>query len=209
MASWESGTVSTGSDSRTRCAWANLHQDDPALLAYHDAEWGTPNPGTNAVFEALTLGIFQAGLGWLTVFHKRDAFRAAFHGFDPSRVALMGDSDVSGLLQNPSIIRNEAKIRSTLSNAAAMLHSKMTLSDIAYSFRPTNQARPLLGGDVASQTDESNALSRRLKAEGYVFIGPTSAYAFMQTIGVVNDHVQGCFRGDELETLDRAAYGVG
>ncbi|WP_159603992.1 DNA-3-methyladenine glycosylase I [Agromyces humi] len=199
MSDWASGAASTGGDHRTRCAWATAHQHDEALLAYHDHEWGTPGGSESAVFEALTLGIFQAGLGWLTVFHKRDAFRAAFHDFDPVRVAQMDDADVAALLQDPGIIRNEAKIRSTLRNAAVVAASEFALSDLANGVRPPEHRRPSPGAAVPSHTPESESLSRRLKADGYVFIGPTSAYAFMQAIGVVNDHVVGCYRGDELE----------
>lgn len=199
MSDWASGTASTGADQRSRCAWATAHERDEALLAYHDHEWGTPGGTESAVFEALTLGIFQAGLGWLTVFHKRAAFRAAFHDFDPARVARMDDADVAVLLQDPGIIRNEAKIRSTLRNAAVVAASEFALADLAIGTGPREHQRPSPGATVPSHTPESEALSRRLKAEGYVFIGPTSAYAFMQAIGVVNDHVVGCFRGDELE----------
>ena len=199
MADWDSGDATTGADARSRCAWATARERDGALLAYHDREWGTPGGSERAVFEALTLGIFQAGLGWLTVFHKREAFRAAFHDFDPGRVARMDDAEVAALLQDPGIIRNEAKIRSTLRNAAALVASESALSDLAFGIRPPVHERPSPGATVPSHTAESEALSRRLKAEGYVFIGPTSAYAFMQAIGVVNDHVVGCFRGDELE----------
>ncbi|MDR6907952.1 DNA-3-methyladenine glycosylase I [Agromyces sp. 3263] len=199
MSDWASGTASTGSDTRSRCAWATARERDEALLAYHDHEWGTPGGSERAVFEALTLGIFQAGLGWLTVFHKRAAFRAAFHDFDPARVAQMDDADVAVLLEDPGIIRNEAKIRSALRNAAVMATSEFALADLANDAGPREHQRPSPGAAVPSHTPESEALSRRLKAEGYVFIGPTSAYAFMQAIGVVNDHVVGCFRGDELE----------
>ena len=199
MADWDSGAAATGADHRNRCSWATAREHDDALLAYHDREWGTPGGSESAVFEALTLGIFQAGLGWLTVFHKRDAFRAAFHGFDPARVARMDDAEVAALLQDPEIIRNEAKIRSTVRNAAVMVASEFTLSALAHGVRPAVHERPSPGADAPSRTAESEALSRRLKAEGYVFIGSTSAYAFMQAIGVVNDHVAGCFRGDELE----------
>jgi DNA-3-methyladenine glycosylase I len=199
MADWDSGAATTGADRRTRCAWATARERDSALLAYHDHEWGTPVRSESEVFEALTLGIFQAGLGWLTVFHKRDAFRAAFHDFDPARVAGMDDTDVVALLQDPGIIRNEAKIRSTVRNAAVMVAAEFPLSELGHGVRPPEHRRPSPGAVLPSHTAESEALSRRLKAEGYVFIGPTSAYAFMQAIGVVNDHVAGCFRGDELE----------
>ena len=199
MADWDSGAATTGADHRDRCAWATAREHDDALLAYHDHEWGTPTRSERDAFEALTLGIFQAGLGWLTVFHKRAAFRAAFHDFDPVRVAQMDDADVAVLLQDPGIIRNEAKIRSTLRNASVVVASESALSDLAFGVRPAAHQRPSPGSALPSHTAESEALSRRLKAEGYVFIGPTSAYAFMQAIGVVNDHVVGCFRGDELE----------
>ena len=199
MADWDSGAAATGADHRNRCAWATAREHDDALLAYHDHEWGTPGRSEREAFEALTLGIFQAGLGWLTVFHKRDAFRAAFHDFDPARVAGMDDRDVAALLQDPGIIRNEAKIR--LHPAQCRGHGGVGVRAVRPGERrPTARAPASVpGAAVPSHTPESEALSRRLKAEGYVFIGPTSAYAFMQAIGVVNDHVAGCFRGDELE----------
>src|SRR6478609_8943473 len=150
MSDWASGAASTGSDHRARCAWATAHERDEALLAYHDHEWGTPGGSESAVFEALTLGIFQAGLGWLTVFHKRDAFRAAFHDFDPVRVARMDDADVAVLLQDPGIIRNEAKIRSTLRNAAVVVASESALSDLAFGVRPAAHQRPSPGSALPS-----------------------------------------------------------
>jgi DNA-3-methyladenine glycosylase I len=198
MADWDSGSVLAGSDGRVRCAWATRLEADADLLDYHDAEWGTPGRGDAAVLEALSLGIFQAGLNWLTVLHKREAFRRAFHDFDPERVAAMGPDEVSALFENAAIIRNRAKIEATLHNAAVMTAASRALADIAGEYAPVAPPRPTSGADVAPHTAESAALGQRLKAEGYSFIGPTSTYSLMQTIGIVNDHIAGCFRGDEL-----------
>ncbi|MFF1634197.1 DNA-3-methyladenine glycosylase I [Leifsonia sp. NPDC058248] len=198
MADWDTGSVLAGSDGRVRCAWATRLEADADLLGYHDAEWGAPGAGDAAVLEALSLGIFQAGLNWLTVLHKREAFRRAFHDFDPGRVAAMGPDEVAALFENAAIIRNRAKIEATLHNAAVMTASTRPLADIAAEYAPADAPRPTHGGHVAPHTAESEALSRRLKAEGYSFIGPTSTYSLMQTIGIVNDHIVGCFRGDEL-----------
>jgi DNA-3-methyladenine glycosylase I len=199
MAEWSNGTVSVGADGKVRCAWVTALESDEQLLRYHDEEWGTPSRDEAAVFEALSLGVFQAGLGWLTVLHKRDAFREAFHGFDPVRVAEMSRDDVDGLLQNAAIIRNRAKIEATIHNAAIAATGEQSLVDLALDFAPVDSERPVSGADVGVTSPEAEALSTRLKKHGYTFVGPTSVYAFMQSIGVVNDHILGCFRGDQLD----------
>jgi DNA-3-methyladenine glycosylase I len=146
------------------------------------------------MFEALTLGVFETGLSWSIVFGKRDAFREAFHGFNVARVAAMTDQDVDRLLQNPSIIRNRAKIEATLDNARAMMSASPSLPALAKSYEGPRKDVPRSIDDIPSSTPLAQTLAKQLKAQGYRFVGPTSVYAFMQNVGMVNDHVQGCFR---------------
>ncbi|WP_285114405.1 DNA-3-methyladenine glycosylase I [Leifsonia sp. fls2-241-R2A-40a] len=199
MADWSAGSVSPGPDGRLRCHWASENAGDAQLLRYHDEEWGTPTRDDAPVFEALSLGVFQAGLNWLTILHKRDAFRRAFHGFEPSRIAAMSEAEVDALFEDAAIIRNRAKILATVRNARTMLATADGLAASAHAFAPKERIRPRRGSDVAASTPESTALSARLKADGYAFVGPTSTYTFMQSIGVVNDHIAGCYRGDEID----------
>jgi DNA-3-methyladenine glycosylase I len=145
------------------------------------------------MFEALTLGVFETGLSWSIVFGKRDAFREAFHGFNVARVAAMTDQDVDRLLQNPSIIRNRAKIKATLDNARATMSASPSLPALAKFYEGPRKDVPRSIDDIPSSTPLAQALAK-LKAQGYRFVGPTSVYAFMQNVGMVNDHVQGCFR---------------
>ena len=146
------------------------------------------------MFEALTLGVFEAGLSWSIVFGKRDGFRAAFHDFDVAEVAAMTDQDVDRLVQNPSIIRNRAKIKATVDNARAMMSASPSLPELAKSYENTTHSAPRSIADIPSSTPRAEALAKQLKAQGYHFVGPTSVYAFMQNVGMVNDHIQGCFR---------------
>jgi DNA-3-methyladenine glycosylase I len=187
-----SDDVIIGYDGRARCAWAGA--GDTASSHYHDEVWGTRTYNESAMFEALTLGVFEAGLNWSVVFGKRDAFRKAFHDFDVAEVAAMTDRDVDRLLQNPSIIRNRAKIQATVGNARAMLSSSPSLPALAKSYEETRKRSPRSVAGLPSSTPQAEALARQLKAQGYHFVGPTSVYAFMQNVGMVNDHVHGCFR---------------
>ena len=188
-----SGIVVSAEDGKARCEWVEDSQGQ--LLLYHDVEWGTPSHDPKVVFETLTLGVFQAGLGWLTVFRKRDAFRDAFLGFDPARVAKMTSRDVNRLLKNDLIIRNRAKIEATVNNAVVATSSDQPLADIAWQFVPSKPpAHPRRWSEVRVESPESKALSAELKSLGYKFVGPTSVYSFMQSIGIVNDHVRGCYR---------------
>ena len=191
-----------GYDGRARCAWAGAA--DTAFSRYHDEVWGTRTYDESAMFEALTLGVFESGLSWSIVFSKRDAFREAFHGFNVAKVAAMTNEDIDRLLQNRSIIRNRAKIRATIGNAQAMMSASPSLSALAESYEGTPHNTPRSIADIPSSTPEAQALASQLKAQGYRFIGPTSAYAFMQNVGMVNDHVRGCFRaaGHKLIDLD-------
>jgi DNA-3-methyladenine glycosylase I len=184
--------VVIGPDGKARCLWVGV--GDPAADRYHDEVWGTPTYDEPALFEALTLGVFEAGLSWSTVFRKRDGFRAAFGNFDVARVAAMTGQDVDRLVQNPSIIRNRAKIRATIENARAMMSASPSLPALARSHASTGHRAPRSMADIPPATPQAAALAKQLKAQGYRFVGPTSVYAFMQNVGMVNDHVQGCFR---------------
>jgi DNA-3-methyladenine glycosylase I len=184
--------VIIGYDGKPRCAWAGA--GDTALGRYHDQVWGTPTYDEPALFEALTLGVFQAGLSWSIVFGKRDAFRRAFHGFDIAQVAAMTERDVDLLVQDPSIIRNRAKIQATVANARAMRSASPSLAALARSYGNTRKPTPRSLADLPTSTPQADAFAKQLKSQGYRFVGPTSVYAFMQNVGVVNDHLHGCFR---------------
>ena len=187
-----SDDVVVGDDGTARCAWVGV--GDAAADRYHDEVWGTPTYDERALFEALTLGVFEAGLSWSAVFRKRDGFRAAFGNFDAATVATMTDQDVDRLVQNPSIIRNRAKIKATIENARAMRSASPSLPALARSYASPDHRAPRSSADIPPYTPQAEALATQLKAQGYRFVGPTSVYAFMQNVGMVNDHVQGCFR---------------
>ena len=187
--------VIIGYDGRPRCAWAG--GDDTPGGRYHDEVWGTRTYDESALFEALTLGVFQAGLSWSVVFGKRDAFRKAFHDFDVARVAAMNERDVARLLQDPSIIRNRAKIQATVENARAISAAEPSLAALARSYERTRKRAPRSLADLPTSTPQAEKFAKQLKSQGYRFVGPTSVYAFMQNVGVVNDHVQGSFRASD------------
>jgi len=185
----------TGYDGKPRCAWAG--PGDTPGGRYHDEVWGTRTYDESALFEALTLGVFQAGLSWSVVFGKRDAFRKAFHDFDVARVAAMTERDIGGLLQDPSIIRNRAKIQATVENARAMRSASPSLAALARSYERTRKRAPRSLADLPTSTPQAEKFAKQLKSQGYRFVGPTSVYAFMQNVGVVNDHIHGCFRATD------------
>jgi DNA-3-methyladenine glycosylase I len=187
--------VIIGYDGRARCSWAGA--GDTALSRYHDEVWGTPTDDESAMFEALSLGVFEVGLSWSIVFGKRDAFRRAFRGFDIAKVAAMTDRDVDRLLQDPSIIRNRGKIQATVDNARAMRSASPSLIALAKYHGSTRKLAPRSLGDLPKSTRQSDAFATQLKSQGYRFVGPTSVYAFMQNVGVVNDHIHGCFRATD------------
>jgi DNA-3-methyladenine glycosylase I len=187
-----SDDVVIGTDGKARCRWVGV--GDAAADRYHDEVWGTPTYDESALFEALTLGVFEAGLSWSAVFHKRDGFRVAFADFDAASVAALTDQDVDRLVQNPSIIRNRAKIKATIDNARAMMSASPSLPALARTYTAAGHRAPASLADIPSSTPPAEALARQLKAQGYRFVGPTSVYAFMQNVGMVNDHVRGCFR---------------
>ncbi len=187
--------VIIGYDGKPRCAWAG--DGDSAGGRYHDEVWGTSTQNERALFEALTLGVFQAGLSWSIVFGKRDGFRSAFHEFDIARVAAMTERDVDRLLQDPSIIRNGAKILATVENARAMSAASPSLAALAKSYETNRKRAPRSIAGLPTSTPQAEKFAKQLKAQGYRFVGPTSVYAFMQNVGVVNDHIHGCFRATD------------
>jgi DNA-3-methyladenine glycosylase I len=180
-----------GEDGVTRCRWAGA---DPQYLAYHDEEWGRPMRGDDALFEMLTLEGFQAGLSWLTILRKREAFKAAFAGFRIARVAAFDEPDVERLLGDARIVRNRAKIEAAIGNArAARELGGNGLTELLWSYAPPPRKRRLRSfAEVPAETPESKALSKELKGRGFRFVGPTIVYAFMQAIGMVDDHLAGC-----------------
>ena len=190
-----------GRDGKPRCAWASA--GDRGLSRYHDDVWGKRTYDQSAMFEALTLGVFEVGLSWSTVFQKRDAFRKAFRDFDPTRIATMTERDVDRLLQDASIIRNRAKIQATVDNARAMISASPGLAALAQSYEITRKHAPRSLTDLSTSTPQAEAFAKELKAQGYRFVGPTSVYAFMQNVGVVNDHVHGCFRATDYPAKAR------
>ena len=187
-----SSDVIIGHDGKPRCAWVD--GGDAASVRYHDEVWGIRTYDESAMFEALTLGVFEAGLSWSIVFGKRDAFRAAFRGFVVAKVAAMTEQDVDRLVQDASIIRNRAKIQATVDNARAMVGASPSLVALAKSYEVTRKRAPRSIADLPASTPQAEAFAKQLRSQGYRFVGPTSVYSFMQNVGVVNDHVHGCFR---------------
>lgn len=175
-----------------RCGWAG---DDPRMIAYHDDEWGVPEHDSRALWEKLMLDGFQAGLAWSTILAKRDAFRNAFRGFDPAQVARFGDADVERLLGDGGIVRSRAKIVATIGNARAYLAMQAAGEDFAtFAWRHVG-GKPIVGGvRRPTQSPESEALSKALKSRGFKFVGPVIVYAWMQAVGMVDDHDPACFR---------------
>ena len=193
-----SSDVVIGVDGKPRCSWAGA--GDTALGRYHDEVWGTRTYDQAAMFEALTLGVFEVGLSWSIVFGKRDAFREAFQGFGVAKVASMTERDVDRLVQDASIIRNRGKIQATVDNARAMISASPSLAALAKSYQITRNRAPRSVADLPKSTPQAEAFATQLKSQGYRFVGPTSVYAFMQNVGVVNDHVHGCFRATDYPT---------
>jgi DNA-3-methyladenine glycosylase I len=186
--------ISIGDDGRARCAWAGASAD---YRAYHDNEWGVPVGDDVRLFEKLSLEGFQSGLSWLTILRKREAFRAAFAGFDFRAVAQFGASDVERLLADAGIVRHRGKIEAVINNAARsveLVAAEGSLARHVWSFAPPRRAGPLDRAALAQFTasPQSTALAKDLKRRGWRFIGPTTAYAFMQSMGLVNDHLNGC-----------------
>jgi DNA-3-methyladenine glycosylase I len=180
-----------GADGVARCSWGN---STPDYASYHDEEWGVPLHGQDELYERLCLESFQSGLSWITILRKREGFRKAFKQFKPVKVAKFGDADVERLMQDASIVRNRAKILAAINNAKAIASLDTSLDDLLWSFAPSAQVRPKTMADVPAITDESKAMAKELKKRGFVFLGPTTCYALMQATGMVDDHVEDCFR---------------
>jgi DNA-3-methyladenine glycosylase I len=197
-----------GSDGKARCAW---HGGAPDYMDYHDQEWGRPVADDTRLFEKICLEGFQSGLSWLTILRKRANFRRAFADFDLHRVARFGDADMARLLADAGIVRHRGKIASTINNArraADLVDAEGSLARYVWRFEPTPASRParldwptLM---AMPKTAESTALSKDLKKRGWTFVGPTTMYAFMQSVGLVNDHLEGCVCRIDVERARRA-----
>ena len=195
----------TSDDGRRRCSWAG---DDPLMREYHDVEWGVPQHDRVRLFEKLCLEGFQAGLSWLTILNKREAFRAAFANFDAERVARFNEHDVLRLLADVGIVRHRGKIESTINNAKRVLELRAefgSLREYVWRHAPAAGTRPkrmtLAALRAASTSPKSIAMSKDLKKRGWSFVGPTTVYAFMQAMGLVNDHLEGCHVRDQAAAV--------
>lgn len=190
-------------DARWRCAWCGT---DPLYVAYHDADWGVPERDPRALWEKLVLDGFQAGLSWITILRKREAFRAAFDGFDPDRVARYGEADTARLMTDPGIVRSRAKIEAAIAGATVWVEMRDAGEDFAGWLWSFVDGRPVQGGKrdgdpPTVQSPASVAMAKALKARGFKFCGPVIVYAFMQATGMVNDHVDSCFRCAEVRAM--------
>ncbi len=191
--------MSTETDDRRRCSWAG---SDPLYIEYHDKEWGRPVTSDTRLFEKVCLEGFQSGLAWITILRKRENFRKAFDGFDIDRVAEMGEADIERLLQDAGIVRHRGKIASTINNAKRAQDLQKEFGSLAayfWSFEPAPRKSAVAAGDIPPQTEVSKTISKDLRKRGWSFVGPTTVYAFMQAMGLVNDHVEGCFCHAEVE----------
>ena len=209
MADWTQVGVVAGDDGRMRCGWG---MSAPDYVAYHDDEWGRPVTDDVRLYEKICLEGFQSGLSWLTILRKREAFRRAFAGFVPEVVAGFGAADVERLMADAGIVRHRGKIEAAVANAGATMQAQErhgSLAAVVWSFAPPRVGRPVPErlGDLPSTTAESIALSKALRKLGFRFVGPTTAYAAMESLGVVNDHLAGCHARDLCER-DRASMVV-
>jgi DNA-3-methyladenine glycosylase I len=187
-------SVVRGDDGRNRCSWG---ASTPDYAAYHDDEWGRAVVDDVRIYEKICLEGFQSGLSWLTILRKREGFRSAFADFEPEAVAKFGARDIKRLLGDAGIVRHRGKIEATIANARATLEAQEqhgSLASVVWSFEPRRRGRPAPKGlgDIEAKTVESTALSKALAKLGFRFVGPTTAYAAMQSLGIVNDHVTGC-----------------
>ena len=194
-------------ESPTRCEWRGM-AGDPLYEAYHDTEWGVPEYDSRALWEKLVLDGFQAGLAWITILRKRDAFRAAFDGFDPEKVSRYGDADRARLMADAGIIRSNAKIDAAIAGARIFLDMRdrgEDFSDFCWSFtggKPLQNAWTEVG-QAPAQTDLAVEISKALKVKGFKFVGPVIVYAWMQAVGLVNDHLTCCFRHEPIKGMAR------
>ncbi|MEQ1714717.1 MAG: DNA-3-methyladenine glycosylase I [Hyphomicrobium sp.] len=199
-------TIQSKSEDIARCPWPGIA--DPVYAHYHDTEWGVPLTDDRALFEKLVLEGFQSGLSWLTILKKRENFRRAFHGFDTAKIARYGAKDIARLMDDAGIVRNRLKIEATIDNARAylVLAKRLPLSHFVWSHIESGPQQNCLATlkDAPSQTEVSKRISKALKAEGFRFVGPTTVYAFMQSSGMVNDHLVSCPRHAACGKLQRA-----
>ena len=207
MTDWAEVGAEKGEDGRRRCAWCT---GTPEYVAYHDDEWGRPVTDDVRLYEKLCLEGFQSGLSWLTILRKREGFRRAFAGFEPEKVAAFGDDDVQRLLNDASIVRHRGKIEAAIDNSRAVLAVQERLGSLAalvWSFEPARRGRPVPTrlGEVPPTSPESTALAKELRRQGFRFVGPTTAYAAMQSLGLVNDHLKGCHVRTACDRDRRAA----
>ena len=193
MSSTDDPGIVVGDDGLARPVWASV---DPMMREYYDTEWGMPVRDEQGMYERISLEAFQAGLSWATILRKRPAFRSAFDGFDPDVVARYGDDDVERLMADAGIVRNRAKIHATITNAQATirLRDKGGLAPFVWSFQPSETPTPRTFDEVPTKSAESFALSKALRKEGFAFVGPTTMYALMEAVGIVDTHLLGSHR---------------
>ena len=188
----KSELILKGTDGVPRCWWCG---EDPLYVKYHDSEWGQPVGADRRLFEKICLEGFQAGLSWLTILRKREAFRESFAGFEIERVSKFTTRDVNRLVKNAGIVRHRGKIESTINNAhraIELISEQGSLAEFFWNFEPAKQRIVVSKADIPAKTIESTAMSKELKHRGWSFVGPTTCYAFMQSMGIVNDHAKGC-----------------
>lgn len=191
-----------GDDGKARCRWGST---DELYRAYHDNEWGRPVTDERGLYEKLSLECLQSGLSWALILRKRDGIREALAAFEPDAVALFGRREIEALLKDPRVIRNRRKLEAIVQNAQATvaMRDDKPLPELVWSFCPPRRRAPRGYADMASLTDESKQLAKELKRQGFAFVGPTTVYATMQAVGLVNDHLAGCFVRKEVEAAQR------
>jgi DNA-3-methyladenine glycosylase I len=191
-----------GEDGKARCRWGST---DELYRAYHDNEWGRPVTDERGLYEKLCLECLQSGLSWSLILRKRDGIREAFAAFEPDAVAAFGRKEIEGLLKDPRVIRNRRKLEAIVKNAQATvaMRDQTPLPELVWSFRMPPRRAPRAYADMASLTEESKQLAKELKRQGFAFVGPTTVYATMQAVGLVNDHLAGCFVRKEVEAAQR------
>ncbi|TMM05536.1 MAG: DNA-3-methyladenine glycosylase I [Actinobacteria bacterium] len=191
-----------GEDGKARCRWGST---DELYRHYHDSEWGRPVTEERGLYEKLCLECLQSGLSWALILRKRDGIRDAFAAFAPDAVAAFGRREIEGLLKDPRVIRNRRKLEAIVQNAQAtvVMRDQTPLPELVWSFRPPRRKAPRGYTDMASLTEESKQLAKELKRVGFAFVGPTTVYATMQAVGLVNDHLAGCFVRAEVEAAQR------
>jgi len=192
-----------GEDGKARCRWGST---DELYRSYHDGEWGRPVTDERGLYEKLCLECLQSGLSWALILRKRDGIRDALADFRPDAVAAFGSKEIEALLNDPRVIRNRRKLEAIVQNAKATvaMRDDRPLPEVVWSFRPPPARAPRTYADMASLTDESKQLAKELKREGFAFVGPTTVYSTMQAVGLVNDHLAGCFVRKEVEAAQRS-----